>query len=170
MCDEEFRIRRVDDQDAHRVVGRELLREPADLSDEGHVEKVDRRIVDRRPADAAVNGDIEEPIVVVGHGLTVCDPDHILSIFPLDRSGLLLVMTRKVNEMSEWSWILIAVLVVVVLGIAAWLLSRQRRSSRLKEHFGPEYDRTVGELGEERAAEAELAAREKKRKSSTSST
>jgi len=66
--------------------------------------------------------------------------------------------------MPEWSWILIAVLVVVVLGIAAWLLSRQRRSARLKEHFGPEYDRTVGELGEQRAAEAELAAREKKRK------
>jgi hypothetical protein len=66
--------------------------------------------------------------------------------------------------MPEWSWILIAVLVVVVLGVAAWLLSRQRRSARLKEHFGPEYDRTVGELGEQRAAEAELAAREKKRK------
>ena len=66
--------------------------------------------------------------------------------------------------MSEWAWILIAVLVIVVLGIVAWLLSRRRRSARLREHFGPEYDRTVGELGEQRAAEAELAAREKKRK------
>jgi hypothetical protein len=66
--------------------------------------------------------------------------------------------------MSEWAWILIAVLVIVVLGIVAWSLSRRRRSARLKEHFGPEYDRTVGELGEQRAAEAELAAREKKRK------
>jgi len=66
--------------------------------------------------------------------------------------------------MSEWAWILIAVLVIVVLGIVAWSLSRRRRSARLKEHFGPEYDRTVGELGEQRAAEAELAGREKKRK------
>jgi hypothetical protein len=66
--------------------------------------------------------------------------------------------------MSEWSWIVIAVLVLVVLGIGGWLLSRQRRSARLKEHFGPEYERTVGELGEQRAAEAELRQREKKRR------
>jgi hypothetical protein len=68
--------------------------------------------------------------------------------------------------MSEWSWIFIAALVVVaVLAIAVGLLvGRRRRSARLKEQFGPEYDRTVGELGEQRAAEAELLAREKKRK------
>ena len=39
-----------------------------------------------------------------------------------------------------------------------------RRSARLREHFGPEYERTVGELGEQRSAEAELVAREKNRK------
>lgn len=66
--------------------------------------------------------------------------------------------------MPEWSWILIAVVVVVVVGLVGWSLSRRRRSARLKERFGPEYDRTVGELGEQRAAEAELVAREKKRK------
>jgi hypothetical protein len=66
--------------------------------------------------------------------------------------------------MSELAWVLIAVLVLVVLGVLAWSLSRRRRSARLKEHFGPEYERTVGELGEQRAAEAELVAREKKRK------
>jgi hypothetical protein len=66
--------------------------------------------------------------------------------------------------MSEWAWVLIAVLVVVVLGVVVWSVSRRRRSARLKEHFGPEYERTVGELGEERAAEAELLDREKKRK------
>lgn len=66
--------------------------------------------------------------------------------------------------MPEWSWILIAVLIVVVLVIAALALSRRRRSARLKEHFGPEYERTVGELGEQRAAEADLLQREKKRK------
>jgi hypothetical protein len=67
--------------------------------------------------------------------------------------------------MSEIAWVLIAVLVVVaIVVIVALLLGRRRRSSRLKERFGPEYDRTVGELGEQRAAEAELLEREKKHK------
>jgi hypothetical protein len=66
--------------------------------------------------------------------------------------------------MSEWVWVLIAVLVLVVVGVVGWSVARRRRSARLKEHFGPEYDRTVGDLGEQRAAEAELLAREKKRK------
>ena len=74
------------------------------------------------------------------------------------------LVDEEVNEMSALAWILIAVVVIVVLGIIGWSLSRRRRSARLREHFGPEYDRTVGELGEQRAAEAELAAREKKRK------
>jgi len=66
--------------------------------------------------------------------------------------------------MSEWLWIVIAILVVIGLAALVWSMSRSRRSARLKEHFGPEYERTVGELGEQRAAEAELLEREKKRK------
>ncbi|WNG93286.1 hypothetical protein [Mycobacterium sp. ITM-2016-00318] len=67
--------------------------------------------------------------------------------------------------MSEWLWIVIAILVVVGLAILVWSMSRRkRRSARLKEHFGPEYERTVDELGEERAAEAELLQRERKHK------
>ncbi len=66
--------------------------------------------------------------------------------------------------MSQWAWILIAVLVVAVVLIVGWSVGRRRRSARLKEHYGPEYDRTVGELGEQRAAEAELLQREKKRR------
>src|SRR5215212_8828305 len=65
--------------------------------------------------------------------------------------------------MSEWLWIVIAILVVLGLAILVWSMSRNRRSARLKEHFGPQYERTVDELGEERAAEAELLQREKKR-------
>lgn len=71
---------------------------------------------------------------------------------------------ERVNEMSELVWILIAVLVIAVVAAVAWSLSRRKRSTRLKEHFGPEYERTVGELGEQRAAEADLVAREQKRK------
>ena len=66
--------------------------------------------------------------------------------------------------MSELAWVLIAVLVLIVIGIAAWSVTRSRRSARLREHFGPEYERTVGEMGEQRSAEAELVAREKNRK------
>jgi hypothetical protein len=66
--------------------------------------------------------------------------------------------------MSAITWILIAVLVVVVLAVVAMMVGRSRRSARLKEHYGPEYERTVGELGEQRAAEADLLQRERKRK------
>jgi hypothetical protein len=66
--------------------------------------------------------------------------------------------------MSQWIWIVIAILVVAAIAIAAWSVSRRKRSERLKQHFGPEYERTVGELGDDRAAEAELLQREKKRK------
>jgi len=68
--------------------------------------------------------------------------------------------------MSGATWIFIAVLAVIAvlaIGVGLWV-SRRRRSARLKEQFGPEYERTVEELGQERAAEAELLAREKKRK------
>lgn len=66
--------------------------------------------------------------------------------------------------MSSLAWIVIAALVVIIAVIVGWSVSRSRRSARLKEHFGSEYERTVGELGEPRAAEAELLQREKKRK------
>ena len=66
--------------------------------------------------------------------------------------------------MPEWLWIVVAVLVVAVVAVVVWSVIRSRRSARLRKHFGPEYERTVDELGEPRAAEAELLQREKKRK------
>ncbi|MGW0026712.1 hypothetical protein [Rhodococcus sp. NPDC003383] len=71
--------------------------------------------------------------------------------------------------MPVWGWILIGVLAViaviaVVAAIVAARAARGRtRTEHLKERFGPEYERTVDEVGERRAAENELAAREKKR-------
>ncbi len=60
--------------------------------------------------------------------------------------------------------LLIAILIVVVLlaGLA-FFASRQRRSRRLKDRFGPEYDRTVAETGNRRAAESELQERAQRR-------
>ena len=66
--------------------------------------------------------------------------------------------------MPNWIWILVAIAVVIVIAAVAFIATRGRRDSdRLKQRFGPEYDRTVSEAGDERAAEKELIARERKR-------
>lgn len=67
--------------------------------------------------------------------------------------------------MPVWGWILIAAIVVIiaVVLVAAISTGRRKRTDRLKERFGPEYERTVSEAGEQKAAEKELAARERKR-------
>ena len=56
--------------------------------------------------------------------------------------------------------LLVAILIVVVLlaGLA-FFASRQRRTRRLQDRFGPEYDRTVSEAGNRRAAESKLEER-----------
>ena len=61
-------------------------------------------------------------------------------------------------------WIIVAAVVVIAsLVLAAWLLSqRKKQSARLQQRFGPEYGRTVGELGGRTKAESELKAREKR--------
>ena len=56
------------------------------------------------------------------------------------------------------SWVLLAV-IVVLLVIIGVLVARQQRSRRLKDEFGPEYGRVVAERGDQRAAEKELADR-----------
>ena len=60
------------------------------------------------------------------------------------------------------TWILIAVLAVLLV-VAVVLLWRTRRSQQLREGFGPEYDRTLHEHGDRRAAEAELRERTERR-------
>lgn len=65
--------------------------------------------------------------------------------------------------MPVWGWILIVVAVVAV-GVAigaATAANRRKRTERLKDRFGPEYERTVSMAGDEKLAEKELAAREK---------
>lgn len=66
--------------------------------------------------------------------------------------------------MDTWVWILIAAAVVVaIVLLAMWMANRTRRTSQLREGFGPEYDRTVEEAGSRRKAESELRDREKRR-------
>jgi hypothetical protein len=66
--------------------------------------------------------------------------------------------------MPIWAWIIIVVFAAaVVMAAVAVYLTRTRQTQRLQERFGSEYDRTVSERGEQRAAEEELADRERKR-------
>jgi len=58
--------------------------------------------------------------------------------------------------------IVLVIVLLVVIGIVAWILVQRRRSEELRKRFGPEYQRAVDELGDPRRAEAELAAREKR--------
>ena len=61
--------------------------------------------------------------------------------------------------------IVIAILVdVVVIVLLAVVLGQRRRTGRLQQQFGPEYQRTVARAGDQRAAEADLAAREQRRR------
>lgn len=59
-------------------------------------------------------------------------------------------------------WIVVAgVVVIALLALAGWLLARKKKQSeRLQQRFGPEYGRTVGELGGRAKAESELKVRE----------
>ena len=58
--------------------------------------------------------------------------------------------------------IVLIVLLLLALGAAGVMLSRRRRSERLQEHFGTEYERSVRESGDRRKAEAELTTRERR--------
>jgi len=56
--------------------------------------------------------------------------------------------------------IVIAIILVLVIGgLLGTLFTRRQRTKRLQERFGPEYDRTLREVGDERRAEEELEAR-----------
>jgi hypothetical protein len=63
--------------------------------------------------------------------------------------------------MAIWAWVLIAIVVVAAVALIA-LVARQRRTA-LQRRFGPEYDRTVAALDDQRAAEADLRERERQR-------
>lgn len=65
--------------------------------------------------------------------------------------------------MPVWAWILIVVAIVTVVALIAWSAGRSVRSERLRDRFGPEYDRTVQSSTGKREAEAELEARRKRR-------
>lgn len=66
--------------------------------------------------------------------------------------------------MPSWVWVLIAVVAVAVVAVVVWQAVARRRTGRLQQRFGPEYDRTVGAAESKGDAEAELQAREERHK------
>jgi hypothetical protein len=66
--------------------------------------------------------------------------------------------------MPSWVWVLIALAVVVVVAVVVWQALARRRTGRLQEKFGPEYERAVGTTDSKQEAEAELQAREERRR------
>jgi FtsZ-interacting cell division protein ZipA len=61
--------------------------------------------------------------------------------------------------------VLIAIVVIafIVIAAIAFITSRKRRSQKLRERFGPEYDRVVRQEGDPRKAEGVLEFRQKRR-------
>ncbi len=67
------------------------------------------------------------------------------------------------DTISTQAWLVFAgAAILALIGLAAWFFFRKRQSQRLQRRFGPEYGRTVKELGSQTKAEADLKAREKR--------
>jgi hypothetical protein len=58
--------------------------------------------------------------------------------------------------------VIVALMIIALLAVAMWLHFRRHESQTLERRFGPEYGRTVDELGSRPKAEAELKARQKR--------
>ena len=58
--------------------------------------------------------------------------------------------------------LVVVLMIIALLAIAMWLHFRRHESQTLERRFGPEYGRTVEELGSRPKAEAELKARQKR--------
>ena len=61
------------------------------------------------------------------------------------------------------TYIIIAVVLeLMIMGAILWpIFTRRKRTERLHDHFGPEYDHTVQTLGDEKKAQTELEERQK---------
>jgi hypothetical protein len=60
-------------------------------------------------------------------------------------------------------WVIIAVVAIGVIAAIAWTVNEKRRTTTLREQFGPEYDRTLEVREDRKTAESELAERRERR-------
>ncbi len=63
------------------------------------------------------------------------------------------------SDTTPTEMIAIVAVLLVVIGIVAYLSMQKRRSAQLRTQFGPEYERAVTEDGDRKRAEAKLAER-----------
>jgi hypothetical protein len=63
--------------------------------------------------------------------------------------------------MEGWQ-IIVLLLVVLAIGVGAWAFTRRRHTQDLQSRFGPEYEHTVQQTHDRRAAERELDDRRKR--------
>ncbi len=67
------------------------------------------------------------------------------------------------ETLDTQTWIIFAAVVVLgLVALGAWLFYQKKQSHKLQERFGPEYGRTVNELGSRTKGESDLKAREKR--------
>jgi hypothetical protein len=64
-------------------------------------------------------------------------------------------------DTQTWS-IITGVVVLVLVAFMTWLIYHKKQSHRLQKRFGPEYDRSVNDLGSRTKAESELKERQKR--------
>lgn len=64
--------------------------------------------------------------------------------------------------MTQSTMIVLAVVAVVVLAAVGWLVWQRKRSEALRAQYGPEYDRTVRQMGDQHRAESELMKRQER--------
>ena len=65
--------------------------------------------------------------------------------------------------MEAWGWALVAIAIAVIVIAIAGMAYTRMRTKRLRETFGPEYDRTVDRTGDRKEAEADLLDRRERR-------
>jgi len=58
--------------------------------------------------------------------------------------------------------IVVAVVVIVTIVVVGYQMARRRRTTRLREQYGPEYDRAIDQSDSQREAESELRDRSKR--------
>jgi len=58
--------------------------------------------------------------------------------------------------------IVLIVAAVVVLAVVGWMVWQRKRSDALRSQYGPEYERTVRQMGDTRRAESELMKRQER--------
>jgi len=64
--------------------------------------------------------------------------------------------------MNTTALVILIIVVAMALAVGAFLYFRRRRTENLRKQFGPEYKHAVDQYGDQRKAETELAAREKR--------